>query len=433
MNQLELRPFSKPVSGIVTVPGSKSITNRALLLAALASNGATTIRNAIFSDDSRYFLDALRTLGFAVEVNSDAMSVRIEGLGGKIPSTNAELFIGNAGTAARFLTAFLALGHGTFVIDGEPRMRQRPIGDLIEGLRSLSVSAEGTIDQASGAICPPVTIHASGLEGGRVAISGKTSSQYISALMMVAPLAREGLRIEIIDQLNSRPYVDLTATMMRQFGAQVNLRDEMTIEVPSGKYRSPIDYRVEPDASAASYFLAIPALVGGSVTVSGLSERSLQGDVKFAYVLRSMGMRVEETKEGITASFPREQKLGGITVNMADIPDTAQTLAALAPFASSPVEIRGIASARVKESDRVSATCAELRKCGVLVEEFEDGMRIHPCEQFKPAVIDTYKDHRMAMSFALIGMRVPGIVINDPTCVNKTFPDYFHVLESLRA
>lgn len=431
MDQIELIPFTKPINARVELPGSKSITNRVLLLAAL-SEGRTVVKNAIFSDDSRYFVDALIKLGYDVKTDEREKQISITGQGHKIPSSSAELFIGNAGTAARFLTAFLTLGEGSFVIDGEPRMRERPIGDLIEGLKNLGVDINGTVNAKTGKVCPPVTIKANKLPGGRVAISGKTSSQYLSALLMVAPMAGDGMTLKITDQLNSRPYVDMTTGMMRKFGVSVTEIEEAEFEVKPQKYQSPGVYIVEPDASAASYFFALPALTGGSVHINGLDRSSIQGDINFTDILSSMGVNFTSTQDGMIASFDKEMPLKGVRVNMADIPDTAQTLAAIAPFASSPVEIRGIASARVKESDRVSATCDELRKLGVVVEEFEDGLRIHPCQDIKPEAIDTYNDHRMAMSFALIGTRIPGIKINDPDCVSKTFPNYFETLESMR-
>ena len=429
MNTKTIQCVHRPVNATVKVPGSKSITNRALLIAALA-NGTTTLQNALFSDDSRYFAGALRELGFVLALDETNFTVSVQGQGGKITANSANLFIGNAGTAARFLSSFLCLGHGQYVLDGEPRMRERPIGDLVNSLAALGVQIEGTLNPASGAICPPVRITAKGLSAGNTRISGEVSSQYLSALMMVAPYANGPFTIEVIDELNSKPYVDMTERVMADFGISMRRDGYRSFTLTPATYTARPQYTVESDASAASYFFALPAITGGQVTVQNISRASIQGDIHFLDVMAQMGVDVTEKAGGITVSNPGRQ-ITGIDIDMAHIPDTAQTLAAIAPFASSPTRIRGIASARVKETDRVSATCTELQKLGVQVEEFEDGMLIHPCRQLQPASIHTYKDHRMAMAFSLIGLRQPGVVIEDPSCVSKTFPNYFDVLESV--
>lgn len=430
MPSLRILPVNHPLSATVRVPGSKSLTNRALLIAALA-NGTTKITNALFSDDSKYFARALKTLGFDVQLDEAAREMTVTGLGGRIPATKAELFIGNAGTAARFLAAFLTLGHGEYILDGDARMRERPIGDLVDALEQLGSDIQPLL-KAEGRrqTCPPVRINASGLKGGKIKIAGDISSQFLSALLMVAPHAQDEIEINVSTELNSKPYVDMTIAIMQDFGIDVQRNGYQSFAIPIANYQLPLtNYPIESDASAASYFFAAPAICGGTVRVENISRNSRQGDITFLAVLQRMGCVVTETNDSITVCGP--SSIVGIDVDMRDIPDTAQTLAAIAPFADSPTRIRGIASARIKETDRVHAACAELARLGVRVEEHEDGMTIHPVEKMRPAVIQTYNDHRMAMAFSLIGLRVEGISIENPSCVSKTFPDFFDVLGQL--
>ncbi len=443
MPSLPIAPIPHPLHATVRVPGSKSLTNRALAIAALA-DGPTTLTNALFSDDSRYFVDSLKRLGFSVDDSALGAqhSVLIRGRGGQIPASRAELFVGNAGTAARFLTAFVTLGHGEYIIDGVERMRQRPIADLLEALNQLGVET----DCPTG--CPPVTVYAAGLRGGRAAIAGDVSSQFLSGLLLAAPCAQAStakspkgersrsapLEINVKGDLNSKPYVDMTIAIMADFGVTVTREGYERFSVAPQRYHARATYPIESDASAASYFFAAPAVCGGSVRVQNISRRSKQGDIAFLDVLAQMGCRISETVEvpdWIEVTGPAGE-LRGVEVDLRDIPDMAQTLAAIAPFANSPTTIRGIASARVKETDRVAATCAELRRLGVTVEEYPDGLKIYPCAKIQPATIQTYDDHRMAMAFALVGLRAEGVVIENPGCVAKTFPNYFEVLESLR-
>src|ERR1051325_2184875 len=419
---LEIIPIDHSLNAVVRVPGSKSLTNRALLIAALA-HGTSRITNALFSDDSRYFAGALKTLGFDVQLDRDNSEMTVTGLAGQIPCKKAKLFIGNAGTAARFLSAFLTLGNGEYTLDGDTRMRERPIGDLIDALRQLGVGLEATSN------CPPVKIFAKGLSGGKTKIAGNISSQFLSGLLMVAPYAKSQVELEVTTELNSKPYVDMTIAVMKEFGVEVE-RDvyERFIIQPSSF--SPLSsYSIECDASAASYFFAAPAICGGTVRVENISRKSKQGDIAFLAILEQMGCIIKEG--GNFTEVTSAQNLSGIDVDMCDIPDTAQTLAVIAPFASSPTRIRGIASARLKETDRVHATYMELRRLGVVVDEYEDGMTIYPCDRIQPATIQTYNDHRMAMAFSLIGLRVPGIEIENPSCVSKTFPNFFEVLTNL--
>ncbi len=428
---LKVVPINHPLNATVRVPGSKSLTNRAQLVASLA-NGTTKITNALFSDNSRYFANALKTLGFDIQLDESSREMTVTGLGGRIPATKAELFIGNAGTAARFLTAFLTLGHGEYLLDGDARMRERPIGDLVEALTQLGAKLE-TINN-----CPPVKMSASGLPGGKTKIASNISSQFLSALLMIAPYAKSPVEIELTTDLNSKPYVDMTLAVMKDFGVEVQRNGYQSFTIPLSTYRGaslrdhlPLaTYPIESDASAASYFFAAPAICGGTVKVENISRNSVQGDIAFLDILQQMGCVVTEADNSITVH--RRSSLVGIDVDMRDIPDTAQTLAAIAPFADSPTRIRGIASARLKETDRVHATCTELTRLGVSVEEHEDGMTIHPVEKMRPAVIQTYNDHRMAMAFSLIGLRFDGVTMENPLCVSKTFPNYFEVLESLR-
>ncbi|MCS6909417.1 MAG: 3-phosphoshikimate 1-carboxyvinyltransferase [Anaerolineales bacterium] len=432
-NLYPVTPIASPLNARVRVPGSKSLTNRALLLAALA-DGVTTLRNALFADDTQRFIESLQRLGFSIEqrpvVSSQPFVVVVHGLGGRIPAARAELFVGNVGTAARFLTALLALGQGEYVLDGDARMRERPIGDLLLALRQLGVNIEpqSPISDLARA-CPPLVVYANGLPGGKTTVAGNISSQFLSGLLMVAPYARGPLEIAVVGELNSKPYVEMTLALMCDFGVHVEHTDLQTFHVQPQRYHTQSEYVIESDASAASYFFAAPALCGGTVRVANISRRSKQGDVAFLDVLARMGCTVTEDGNGIAVTGT--DSLRGVEVDLRDIPDTAQTLAAIAPFACTPTTIRGIASARVKETDRVAAMCAELRRLGVSVEEYPDGLKIYPASRLQPATIRTYNDHRMAMAFALIGLRVPGVVIENPRCVSKTFPEYFQVLESL--
>ena len=348
----------------------------------------------------------------------------ITGQGGRIPANRAQLFIGNAGTAARFLSAFLTLGNGEYILDGDLRMRERPIGDLMDALHQLGVEVEARNN------CPPVEIFAKGLPGGKTKIAGNISSQFLSALLMVAPYAQSPIEIELTTDLNSKPYVDMTIAVMKDFGVEIERQGYGRFTIYPTSYTPLSTYAIESDASAASYFFAAPAICGGKVRVENISRKSIQGDIAFLDVLEQMGCEVRDAETFIEVNGTPE--LQGVDINMRDIPDTAQTLAVIAPFAFSPTMIRGIASARVKETDRVHATCVELARLGVQVEEHKDGMTIYPCQAFKSASVQTYNDHRMAMAFSLIGLRVEGVSIENPSCVSKTFPNYFEVLDSLR-
>lgn len=407
------------------LPGSKSYTNRALVLAALA-RGESLISGALISDDTRYMAQALRALGVSVEEDATGAQFRVRGAGGHIPAAAASVFIGNAGTAARFLPAVMALGHGVYEIDGNAAMRTRPIQPLLDALCSLGVDARSE----AGNGCPPVRIAAAGLEGGTAFLPGGVTSQYVSALLMVGPYARQGITVEVDGELVSKPYTRMTAQAMTAFGVAVEREGYRRFRVRPGPGYVATSYAVEPDASAASYFFAAAAITGGRVKVEGLGTESLQGDLRFVRVLEAMGCRVRETATYTEVIGPAPGSLRGIEVNMSDLSDTAQTLAAVAVFASGPTRVKGIGFIRRKETNRVAAVVTELNRLGVHAEEEADGFLIRPSPA-RAAAVETYDDHRMAMSFALIGLRIPGIRILDPACVSKTFPAYFESLAAL--
>lgn len=433
MEQLTIQPFSHPFEVTLAPPGSKSLTNRALVLAALSAR-TCRLSNILFADDTRHMLTNLQALGFGLQVDEPARTVIVEGQRGRIPATRAELFCGNSGTTIRFLTALCCLGRGVYTLDGIERMRQRPIGQLVDLLRNLGAR----IDYLGEEGYPPLRITADGLPGGLLRFGAAASSQYLSAVLMAAPYTRHEVRIDLEPNQTSWPYVAMTMRLMTHFGNMVELeRDRDTgeprrIVVPIDPYEGE-DYLIEPDASNATYFMAAAALhPGARVTIDGLGRRSVQGDVGFAEVLQRMGAGVVVEQDSITITGP--EKLTGIKVNLRDMPDTAQTLAVTALFADGPTTITGLHTLRVKETDRLAALRDELTRLGADVEiEGDDTLHIDPPERLRPAAIQTYDDHRMAMSFALAGTRTAGVTILDPKCVNKTYPDYFTDLEKLRA
>ncbi len=420
---LEIIPITHALNATVCVPGSKSLTNRALLVAALAK-GITRLENGLFSQDTQYFAESLRKLGFDIYADSGSSSYLINGLDGHIPAGQAELFVGNAGTAARFLTSLLTLAQGKFTVDGDARMRERPIEDLVIALNQLGAR----VSSSNGFL--PVQVNAAGLPGGVASISGNVSSQFLSGLLMVAPYARARIELRVENGLNSRPYVDMTLGIMSDFGLNPGREGYERFVIEPSRYVSPGQYSIESDATAASYFFAAAAILGGSVRVENITQTSKQGDIAFLDVLQQMGCVVESGPGFIQVTRPGQ--LVGIDADMRDISDTAQTLAVLAPFADSPTNIRGIGFIRAKETDRISAVCTELTRLGVGVQEQPDGITIHPAKSIRAGCIRTYNDHRMAMAFSLIGLREPGVAIENPACVSKTFPNYFEVLEKLR-
>lgn len=431
MDSLTLQPFSRPFDVTLAPPGSKSLTNRALVLAAMAK-GRCELTNVLFADDSRVMLDSLQRLGFKLEIDEPARRVVVEGCGGEIPATQADLFCGNSGTTIRFLTALCSLGRGTYTLDGIARMRQRPIRLLVDLLKNLAVRVEYL--EAEG--FPPIRILADRLPGGLIRFGASQSSQYLSAILQVAPYAKHELQVDLEPKQTSWPYVAMTMQLMTTFGNFVELhRDPNTAEpkriyVPREPYE-PTDYAIEPDASNASYFLAAAAIhPGARVTIQGLGSRSLQGDVGFANLLKRMGAFVRITDDSITVEGTDE--LQGIETSMLDMPDMAQTLAVVALFAQDETILHGLHTLRVKETDRLAALEAELTKLGASVSIDGDSMTIIPPRVPCPASIATYDDHRMAMSFAVAATRWNGITIQDPACVNKTYPEFFSDLEKLR-
>jgi 3-phosphoshikimate 1-carboxyvinyltransferase len=428
---LPIQPIGHPVDLEMVVPGSKSITNRALLCGAL-SDGQTTLTGALFADDPHYMLEALRALGFAVRAEPERGTVSVTGQGGRIPSPRADLFVGNAGTAMRFLAAALCLGHGTYRLDGNPRMRQRPIADLVDGLRALGVrvSCEG----ANG--CPPVLIEADGLPGGRAQVDGSRSSQYVSALLLAAPYARAPLDVTVTGQFVSRPYVELTLRTMADFGVATAHEGERIFRPVHGARYGARTYEVEGDATAATYFFAAAAILGGRVAVRNLRADSPQGDAAFARVLERMGCRVRTGflpgGWGVEVSRDPHTPLTPIEADLNAMPDTAQTLAAVALFAPGPSRLTNIANLRLKETDRLAALRQELTRLGAEVVEGPDFLEIRPGTP-REACVETYDDHRMAMALALVGLARPGVTIREPACVAKTYPEYFEDLARLRA
>ena len=419
----EIKPIQRPVDAIVTVPGSKSYTNRALLVASLAK-GHSRLTGALFSDDTRYMYEALRQLGVAIAANEDRCSFEIIGNGGKISVSRANLYVGNSGTTTRSLVSYVGLGKGEFIIDGDqPMRRSRPISDLLDSLRQIGVDARSQYNND----CLPVIVCANRLQGGYARLNANKSSQFLTSLMLVAPYAIDGLTIEIVDKLK-KPYIDITMSVMEAFGVQVINKDYRQFRIPVGQQYKPREYAIEPDASSASYFFAAAALTGGRVRVKNLTTDSTQGDIRFVDILEKMGCHVNRHSAGIEVMGPKQLK--GIDVDMNAISDTALTLAAIAPFASDRVVIRNIEHTRWQETDRIHAMVTELRKLGVDVVEHQDGVEIQP-SKIEPAEIDTYNDHRVAMSFSLIGLKAPGIRIKNPDCVSKTFPNFFDVLASL--
>lgn len=416
----EVLPVAKPLQGSIRPPGSKSLTNRAVVVAALA-RGESRLTNVLDSQDTRVMLESCRRLGVAVEHDPAACTVRVAGCGGQFPSRHAELWLENSGTSIRFLTAACTVGEGRFQLDGNVRMRQRPILDLVTALKALGADVRCATDSG----CPPVEVVANGLPGGQASVAANISSQYLSALLMAAPCAKSAVELQVAGELVSEPYIDMTLGVMSRFGAKVT-REGRTLRIPPTGYHG-TGYDIEPDASAASYFFAAAAITGGTVTVLGLGRDSLQGDLHFVDALARMGCDVVI---GEDRTIVHGGELHGIDIDMNAISDTAQTLAAVAVFAKGPTTIRNIAHVRHKETDRIAAVVTELQRLGLQADERPDGLTIHPGSP-QPATIETYDDHRMAMSFSLIGLKAPGIRLANPSCTAKTYPNYFEDLERL--
>ena len=426
MEQLLLNPISK-VNGEINLPGSKSLSNRALLLAALAK-GTTTLTNLLDSDDIRHMLKALKQLGVNYTLSENKQQCTVEGLGrafNTIDEGQVELFLGNAGTAMRPLCAALCLGKGDYVLTGEPRMFERPIGSLVDAL----TQAGANISYLGEENYPPLNIEGTGLKGGSIKIDGSVSSQFLTAFLMASPMSENDTTIEIVGELVSKPYIKITLQIMKDFGVIVE-NDNYQKFVIKGKqtYTAVSEYLVEGDASSASYFLAAGAIAGGEVKVTGIGKKSVQGDTQFATALEAMGAKIEWGDDFIKAS---KGDLKAIDMDMNHIPDAAMTIAVAAIFAEGTTKIRNVYNWRVKETDRLYAMATELRKVGATVIEGHDFIEVTPPEKVLHAEIDTYDDHRMAMCFSLVALSDTAVTINDPKCTSKTFPDYFEKLASI--
>ncbi len=418
IDEIEVHPLAGTLDADVVVPGSRSLTNRALVCAALA-DGHSTLRGALAADDTEAMTECLTTLG--AEITRDGDVLEVSGTAGVVGPGPAKLFTRLSGTTSRFVLPLLAIGHGTYTLDGAAPMRRRPMGDGIIALRDLGVD----IDDADGHL--PVVVHANGLAGGSISVRGDASSQFLSGLLLAGAAMSDGLQLQVIPPLKSVPYIEMTAGVMGAFGAAVTEADDCWT-VTGGGYVA-TDHAIEPDASTACYFLAAAAIRGGRVRIVGLGSGSLQGDTAFVHVLGRMGCEVTVTESWV--EIRRNGPLVGIDVDLADMSDQAPTLAVVAAFAESPTRIEGIGFIRFKESDRVGGTVTELRRLGVDAIELPDGIEVRPGAPMKGATVQTYDDHRMAMAFALAGLVVPGVRIADPGCVAKTFPGYWEAVEEL--
>jgi 3-phosphoshikimate 1-carboxyvinyltransferase len=427
MEVLNLKPATK-AAGEVILPGSKSISNRTLLLAALAS-GTTDVHDLLASDDTQRMLEALAKLGIQLRQTS-TNDWRVDGAGGAFPIKQAELFLGNAGTAFRPLTAALALSNGTYELSGVPRMHERPIGDLVDGLRQIGAN----IEYMGNAGYPPLKVLPSDIKiGAPIKVRGDVSSQFLTALLMALPLTGQQAVIEVIGELISKPYIEITLNLMARFGVQVERDGWQRFIVPAeSRYTTPGAVFVEGDASSASYFLAAGAIGGGPIRVTGIGRESIQGDVRFSDALQEMGAKIVFGPNWVEASAPASGNLKALDLDCNHIPDAAMTLAVAALFADGATRLRNIASWRVKETDRLHAMATELRKVGATVEEGSDYIAVTPPQKLSPnAAIDTYDDHRMAMCFSLVSLGGVPVTINDPGCVAKTFPEYFKVFGNI--
>lgn len=423
MDEIEIKPLRRQIKAEIRVPGSKSITNRALLIAAMAP-GRSELEGALFSDDTRYMIGALERLGFVVEADPAREFIAVEGRGGEIPAHSADLFVGGAGTAMRFLAGFVTLGRGRFRLDGNSRMRERPIAELIEALGALGISARTEFGNG----CPPVVIDMSSgvFEGGSCAIDASRSSQFVSALLLPAPLWPQGLTLAVSGEAG-KPFIDMTLKLMSAWGAHSRAEGN-TIVVSGGQHYMPRRFTIEGDASGASYFAAAATLCGGSVKFMKLTSESVQGDAGFFELLERMGAKLIRRRDSI--EIRGEGRFAGIDADMSSMPDVVPTLAAIAPFADSPTRIRNVAFIRHHESDRLHALATELRRLGASVDESEDGLAIQP-STLKAAAIETYDDHRIAMAFAVVGLKLAGVRIKNPGCVAKTYPKFFEDLSAL--
>lgn len=435
MKQFHVKPFSEKPELCIRVPGSKSITNRALLLAALA-DGVSHLKGVLFSDDSRVFMKALQTVGFDVKIDEEKQEVVICGCNGNVPEEKGCVYVGSAGTAARFLTAMLALSGGTYEMTSSEQMKKRPMRPLLEALEQLGVIFEYKEEPYS---FPFVIQGRKKVTCGKVLLNIDESSQFLSALLLSGVMMEEGVEIELTGKRNAKAYVEISMKMMKEFGVLPKQLGDQEYEVPADAHYMAREYQIEPDVSAACYFYAMAAINGGSVRVNYVHFDSTQGDIQFLKVLEQMGCTLQEEDEGIVLTAPKEGILHGIKVNMSNFSDQTMTLAAVAVFAEGETIIEGVGHIRGQESDRIRGIVTELNRMGVFCEEREDGLRIVPDKAVisayekgeKQVTFQTYEDHRMAMAFAVIGTKVPGITIDNPLCCRKTFENYFEVLTNL--
>ena len=427
--QYHVKKIDNPIDWTVEVPGSKSMTNRALLMAALTDQ-TVELDGVLFSDDSRHFLSSLKSLGFEVDINEPKRHVTVVGCNGRIPAKQAEINVGSAGTAARFLTAMLGFSDGVYTIQASEQMKKRPMDTLFELL--IAAGAQITYLEKEGYL--PVRIQGCAYRSEdlfpmKMELDISKSTQFLSALLLIAPMIKQGLHIHITSEKTDGAYIRITRKMLEEAGVKVDF-DGKNYDVPSGASYIKRHYQIEPDVSAACYFYAAAAVTGGRAQVKHVHWDNSQGDLKFLKVLEQMGCSVEEKEDGITVIGPENGRLHGITINMNDFSDQALTLAAIAPFAAEKVRIEGIGHIRLQECDRLHAMANELSKLGVLCAEEKSAITIYPGVP-KPGVVETYEDHRVAMAFSLIGLKASGIVIDNPGCCRKTFEEYFQILDAL--
>lgn len=426
----KVKQLNRPIQWTVEVPGSKSITNRALLMAAL-TQGSVKLKGVLFSDDSRYFLSSLQSLGYTVRIDEERKEVEVEGHGGIIPRTESEIYVGSAGTAARFLTAMLGLAEGTFVIQASEQMKKRPMRPLFEALVSLGAQIEWLEQEWH------LPVRITGARRNQsdeltvLKLDISESTQFLSAFLLISPMFSGGLRIDITSEKRDGSYIRITRKMMEEFGVNA-VFDGSSYEVKEKSAYRKSEYQIEPDLSAACYFYGAAAVTGGSAKVKNVHSDSMQGDLRFLGVLEQMGCVLKEEADGISVTGPKCGDLKGISVNMNDFSDQALTLAAIAPYAQDIVQISNVAHIRGQECDRIHAIVSNLERAGIRCEEYPDGVVIHP-GQPKHCSIETFDDHRVAMAFSILGLRCDGIVIENPLCCRKTFEHYFEVLDSLCA
>ncbi len=435
MKQFHLKPFSDKPKLFVCVPGSKSMTNRALLLAALA-DGVSRLKGVLFSDDSRVFMKALQTVGFDVKIEEEKKEVQIHGWNGEVPQKSGSVYVGSAGTAARFLTAMLALSGGTYEMTSSEQMKKRPMRPLLEALEQLGVMFEYKEEPYA---FPFVIKGRKSVACQKIPLNIDKSSQFLSALLLSGVMVKEGFIIELTGERDAKAYVEISMKMMKQFGTYVRRLSEQEYEISAGSHYQAREYQIEPDVSAACYFYAMAAINGGSAVVKNVDFSISQGDIQFLRALEKMGCRLKETADGVLLEAPERGKLRGITINMSNFSDQTMTLAVTAIFAEGETVIEGVGHIRGQESDRIHGIATELNRMGIICEEREEGLRIVPDEKVlteyeegkRTVTFETYDDHRMAMAFSVIGSKLWGITIDNPLCCRKTFENYFEVLTNL--